>query len=405
MRIRLPALHPTQAVVRKDIARFKVLACGRRWGKTLLGSELCLAVALQGGRAWWVAPTYKMGDPGWRALAGIAAQIPGAIIKRGDRRILIGQSGVVEVRSADAWQRLKGEKLHFVVMDECAQIQEAAWSESIRPTLTDYKGAAMFISTPKGRGNWFYRLFLQGESKDYPDYSAHQFPTSTNPYIDKGEIELARQELPDLTFEQEYLAIFLIDEGTVFRNVQAACIAPQDQTPAMHKGHKLVGGIDWASVSDFTAISIGCLDCHREVFRDRFNKIDYLLQSGRILGIWDTWKVDTHFAGFLAEQNSMGLPIIQALQDRGLPVVGFTTTYASKGQIIRNLSLIVERVAWQFQDDPTWTTEMLVYEQKVSPVTGNRAYNAPEGFHDDTVIARALMVKADDYLLSGELFL
>jgi len=185
MKIRLPPLHPSQYVVKQSPARFKVLACGRRWGKTLLGAEICMAVALQGGRAWWVAPTYQMGNPGWRALAGIAQQIPGMITRRGDRRITVGQSGVVEVRSADAWQRLKGEKLHYVVMDECAQIQEAALARKHTPHPYRLSRGAMFISTPKGRGNWFYRLFLQGQGSDHKDYDAWQFPTSTNPYIDQ----------------------------------------------------------------------------------------------------------------------------------------------------------------------------------------------------------------------------
>lgn len=400
MIVRLPPLHPSQAAVRDHPARFKILSCGRRWGKTLLGASLCVSVGLQGGRAWWVAPTYKTGNPGWRAVAGLASQIPGATIRRGDRAVLFGQTGVVQVRSADNWEHLKGEKLHFLVMDECALIKEAAWSEALRPTLTDYKGSAMFISTPKGR-NWFYRLWLQGQSSDYKDYASWQLPTTDNPFIDPNEILAAKGELPEALFEQEYLAVFLIDEGTVFRNIDACLQAPIDQSPDDHKGHRIVGGIDWASHIDFTAISLGCLDCRMEVARDRYNKIDYVLQAGRVRALHEKWKV----AGFLAESNAMGEPIIQGLQDQGLPVIGFKTTYQSKGQLIRGLSLIFERQAYQFQNDPTWTTELLVYEQKVSPVTGNRAYNAPEGFHDDTVIARALMIKAEDYVLTGALFL
>lgn len=404
MRIRLPALHPAQAMVRQSPARFKVLSCGRRWGKTLLGSSLSLSVALQGGRAWWVAPTYKMTDPGWRAIAGLASQIPGARIRRGDKEVLIGRQGVVAVRSADNWTALKGEKLNHLTMDECAFIKEQAWTESLRPTLTDYHGSGMFISTPNGR-NWFYRLFMLGQEGGNPIYQSWSMPTVSNPYIDPAEIEAARFELPEAIFEQEYLAIFLVDEGTVFRNIDPCMIAPLDQTPADHEGHSIVGGIDWASHQDFTAVSLGCLTCRKEIDRDRFNKIDYLLQAARIRALWERWKVGTQFGGFLGESNAMGEPIIQAMQDQGIPIIGFQTTYASKGQLIRGLSLVFERQSYQFQNDPTWTNELLLYEQKVSPVTGKRAYNAPSGFHDDTVIARALMIKAEDYVLTGELFL
>ena len=78
--VKLPSLHPGQQAVAHDPARFKVLACGRRWGKTRLGTVLCLATALRGGRAWWVAPSYKMAQVGWRGSLQLAHQIPGAEI-------------------------------------------------------------------------------------------------------------------------------------------------------------------------------------------------------------------------------------------------------------------------------------------------------------------------------------
>jgi hypothetical protein len=62
--------------------------------------------------------------------------------------------------------------------------------------------------------------------------------------------------------------------------------------------------------------------------------------------------------------------------------------------MIENLALALEREEWQFQNDPIWTGELEAYERKVSATTGRSTYSAPEGLHDDTVIARALMIKA-----------
>ena len=129
-----------------DPTRFKVLAAGRRWGKTRLGVNECLDTASQGGRAWWVAPTYRDGEVGWRPLRRIGSKI-GANVRLVDRRLEIGD-GLVEVRSADRPDSLRGEGLDLVVIDECALVKEAAWTEELRPALSDRKGRSLFIGTP-----------------------------------------------------------------------------------------------------------------------------------------------------------------------------------------------------------------------------------------------------------------
>ena len=384
--ISLPALHETQAKIAKHPARFKVLACGRRWGKTRLGAALCIEVGLEGGRAWWVAPSYKVGNVGWRLIARLSAQIPGVEIRKGDRTITFPGGGEIAVRSADNPDSLRGEGLDLVVLDECAFIAEAAWNEALRPALSDRQGRAVFISTPKGR-NWFWRLYQQG--LDSNEIASWQLPTSDNPYIDPSEIEAARESLPALIFEQEYEAIFLESAGVVFRNIAANMQAPET-APESHKSHRLVVGVDWGKQADYTAVSVGCVDCMQEVTIDRFNKIDYAFQRGRLAEIARRWDVRE----ILAESNAMGEPIIEELRRQGLPVKGFQTTATSKPPLIENLALVLEREEWQFIPADIWTGELEAYERKISPQTGRSQYSAPEGLHDDTVIARALMVRA-----------
>ena len=367
-------------------ARFKVLAVGRRWGKTRLGVHECLDVAAHGGRAWWVAPNYKMCEVGWRPLRRMAGKI-GAEIRKVDRQVILPNGGDVTVRSADNPDTLRGEGLDFVVLDECAFISEDAWTEALRPALSDREGKAMFISTPKGR-NWFYRAYHRGLTEG-GEWASWQLPTSDNPYISPDEIQAAKDMLPELTFEQEYLAVFLEGEGAVFRNIGACMNAPQT-TPEEHAGHHLIAGVDWGKQNDFTAISIGCNTCKYEVAHDRFNKIDYHFQRERLKVLHDRWHITT----IEAESNAMGDPVIEELQRDGLPVVAFQTTGTTKPPLIENLALALEREEWQFIHEPVWTGELEAYERKVSPMTGRSQYSAPEGLHDDTVIARALMVRS-----------
>lgn len=201
--------HPGQREVHESPARFKVLACGRRWGKTRLGVNECLDVAAHGGRAWWVAPSYKMSEVGWRPLARLATQAGGEV-RKGERQIALANGGTVTVRSADNPDSLRGEGLDFAVLDECAYMQADAWRYALRPALSDRRGRALFISTPHGL-NWFRDLWEYARQGQDSEWAAWQFTTADNPHIDPTEIEAARRILLSRIFRQEYEADFLTD--------------------------------------------------------------------------------------------------------------------------------------------------------------------------------------------------
>jgi len=207
----LPALHPAQLAIAKNTTRFKVLSCGRRWGKTRLAAACAIKRAIEGGQIMWVGPSYQIAEVGWRSLEFLGRQIPGAKIV--DRRLSIA-SGWVQVRSADSEGGLRGEGLDLLIVDECAHIRNfgAIWEQELRPALSDRKGGAMFISTPKGF-NHFADLFNMREN----DWQSWQLPTSSNPYIDAAEIEAARKQIPALVFRQEYEAEFVQLAGAMFR--------------------------------------------------------------------------------------------------------------------------------------------------------------------------------------------
>jgi len=148
---------------------------------------------------------------------------------------------------------------------------------------------------------------------------------------------------------------------------------------------------------DFAAISVGCSECRAELERDRFNKIDYVFQRQRLKVLYEKVGV----TGVLPERNSIGIPLIEQLSREGFVVMqgedgkqGFNMTASTKPQLIENLSLTFEREEWKLQPDALWTAELEAYEGTVSSRTGRSSYSAPVGLHDDTVIARALMIWA-----------
>lgn len=388
-KVDLPKLHEAQQRVVDESRRFNVVACGRRWGKTTLAVDRLAGPALAGFPVAYFAPTYKMLTEVWREVRRALQPVTERVSAQ-EHRLELKGGGVVDMWSLDNPDAVRGRKYKRAAIDEAAMVAalQEAWQAVIAPTLTDYEGDAWFFSTPKGM-NFFNTLFNLGQDPEHPDWMSWHMPTVANPLINPKEVERWRLELPEAIFNQEYRAEFLQHEGAVFRNIDANLTA-KPTTPEQHRGHRIVAGVDWARVNDFTVISVGCATCQREVALDRFNKIGWAVQRERLVSLYRRWKMTT----ILAEQNSIGEPNIEALQDEGLPVRGFETTASSKGPLIQSLALSFERVEFVFLPDPVGKTELVAYEARRSDQTGRISYGAPEGMHDDIVIARALMRRA-----------
>ena len=372
--------HSGQLEVHNSDARFKVLSAGRRWGKTRLGVNECLDAASKGGRAWWVSPSYKTSEVGWRPLRQIVRKIPNAEIRLADRMVILPGGGLVAIRSADNPDSLRGEGLDFVVMDECAFMQKEAWTEAIRPSLSDRLGRALFISTPKGR-NFFWELYQRGMMGE-AGWQSWTFPTSSNPYIDASEIEAAKRDLPEIIFRQEYLAEFIDDSGGVFRRVQeAATLKPQEP----QAGRQYVAGVDVAASVDFTVVTVMDVESKEMVYLDRFNRVDYPVLIDRLESVYHRY----HLTSMVVESNSIGRPVIDELVTRGLNIVPFTTTSATKQAIIQNLQAAFENGQILVLDEPVLIGELLSFESKRNP-SGGFSYSAPDGMHDDCVMSLAI---------------
>ncbi len=362
--------------------RFNVLSMGRRWGKTVLGADLAVDPILDGLPVAWFAPSYKMMVEVWRDMEQVLEPITKRISVQ-DRRIDTITGGVFEMWTLDSPDAGRGRKYARAIIDEAAMVRNLmqAWMASIRPTLTDLKGDAWFLSTPKGR-NAFWQMYQLGVDPHESDWASWQMPTVTNPYIDPAEVEAARRMLPERIYAQEYLADFIEDSGGVFRKVMEAATAPYNRD---HHANMFIMGADFGKYNDFTVLTMMDADLKQMVEVDRFNQIDYSVQVGRLRAMYDRWKP----IAIIAERNSIGDPIIERLQLDGLPVQPFTTTNASKAQIIDGLALAFERNEISILDDPVLLGELMAYEMERLP-SGMLRYSAPEGQHDDCVMSLAM---------------
>jgi phage terminase large subunit-like protein len=213
------SLLPWQEQVFKDQTRFKVIAAGRRCGKSRMAAVTLLIEALKcpaGSAVLYVAPTNGQARQIiWQVLMDLGREvIQNAHINNQDITTINGAT--IYVRGADRPDTLRGVSLTYAVLDEVADIKPEAWEQVIRASLSDKKGRAMFIGTPKGR-NWFYDLFRLGESAEDTDWKSWHFTTKDNPLIDPTEIESAKKTLSTFAFKQEYMASFTNAGSDIFK--------------------------------------------------------------------------------------------------------------------------------------------------------------------------------------------
>jgi hypothetical protein len=212
-------LLPWQQTVYTDPTRFKVVAAGRRCGKSRLAATVLLIEGLRcppGSAVLYVSPT--MGQSRqivWDLLLDLGREIiQSSHVNNLDITLINGAR--IYVRGADRPDTLRGVSLTFAVLDEVADIKPEAWEQVIRASLSDKIGKCLMIGTPKGR-NWFYDLWNLGQDGADEDWKSWHFTTADNPLIDPKEIESAKKTLSSFAFKQEYMASFSNAGSNLFK--------------------------------------------------------------------------------------------------------------------------------------------------------------------------------------------
>lgn len=308
--------------------------------------------------------------------------VTGIQIRDSEKRITLPTGGVIEIRSTHYPDNLRGAGLDYVILDEAAYMHPDVWAEVVRPMLLESQGGALFLSTPRGK-NWFWQLYQRGLDPLETRWQSFHFDSSINPLVEQAELDEIERTTSKRTFREEYLAEFIDDSGMVFRGIHDATTAPKGAQYI--EGHRYIMGVDWGRDHDFTVIAVIDNTSNQMVALDRFNKIEYRFQRERLKLLADQWKP----AQIWAEANSIGTPIIEQLRDDGLSVRPFMTTSKSKAPLIEGLSLAIERGDLALLADEVLLAELAAYQIEMT-ASGNYRYNAPQGMHDDTVIATAL---------------
>lgn len=399
-----PPLTPSQQMVADFDARFYCCCTGRRWGKTLLAGTKAANAANKGGQVWWLAPAIKTLNAGLDTMKRLCDPLKpyGVRFRNSSAKIptfYFPSGGKIEFHTANDPNTLRGSSLDFFIFDEAAYIHPDAWNYVVSLMVADRAGGGMFFSTPKGR-NWYYDLYknarysiesdgtglqnldIKENRHGLADWAAFKFTSYDNPTIPKEEFDRLVLTLPHDVAQQEIYAAFMEDASTVFRGVREAAIWPVEKAQA---GHVYVLSVDLAKTQDFTVIIVFDLTTMRQVYMERFQDVEYPVQVECIGRVYDQYRP----IGTYVEINQNGDSVIDYLKRDGIPAQGVVTSASTKGLMIKSYALAIENGGLGLLNDHELIEEHLSYEMEITD-SGHVRYGAPNGKHDDCVMAGAI---------------
>ena len=203
--------------------RFRVLVSGRRFGKTYLCiTEMMKYATRVNKNIWYVAPTFKMArEIVWLKLKSMLSDFNWIdTINETNLSIKVKKTGsIISLKGCENYDSLRGVGLDFLILDEFADIDEKAWTEVLRASIADTQGDVLMCGSPKGFGNWSYRMYEKGKREE--QWDSFQFTTLQGGMVPAEEIEQAKQDVDIRTFRQEFEGTFENYAGAVYYNFHA----------------------------------------------------------------------------------------------------------------------------------------------------------------------------------------
>lgn len=395
--VEFPPLHRGQLAIAKSEAQFKVLACGRRWGKSMLAKQLALDKAINYGQnVWLVYPTFTLSLPHWREFVKDIKDKPFVkYFSEKNKMIEFVSGGSLAIKSADKFHNLRGAGLDFVVLDEASYMSYDVWIEVVAPMLADSMvspdgGQALLISTPRGR-NWFWRMYQKGLDEKQPSWQSWSMPSYSNPYLSKSYIRQMKEEMPSHTYRQEILAEFIDDAGGVFNRISEVAVNDYVDLQNIPRDVGYYVGVDWGRKKDYTVFSV--FNTNREqVYLVRLNQTAFDVQMSELKVVVDLFKP----LKVLVESNHMGQTLYERASQElvGYKVKPVYMTNVTKREYIERLIIGMEKDELKLLRPQDKATEAQYAEfvnfELFATMGGSVTYRASKSGHDDTVIATAL---------------
>jgi phage terminase large subunit-like protein len=367
-----------------DPHRFLWIATGTKTGKTVAEAQYLIEGIAQGLRCAWVGPYYKRTRTGFDHIAGAfadAARAGFAKIRENKMQIELPSSGgVLECFSGDAPDSIYGERFDRVVVDEATRMP-AAVLPAVISVVTATGGMVRFaFNLDRGRRHWAVQGFLNARAGGDPDHGHVFMTTAESPYVSAESIDAARRVLPDAVFRALYLGEIQEDGAGVFRNVESLHAGALEEPRV---GATYVMGVDLARTHDWTVLTVIDLYERRVVAWERFHDLPWNVQCDRVVTLANRY----NGARVVADATGLGDPVVEQLIRANLSVEPYVFTGPSKRDLVEHGIVVVEQRQVTFPAAlEVLTNELEAFEYQARP-SGQIAYSAPDGMHDDAVMS------------------
>jgi len=369
-----------------------VVVAGRQAGKTILAENIALKWCLDAPQkspvtVMWVAPTDNQALKVYKELINVFPK-SSKIVKskkgaKGDIEIIFFNGSQILFRSAGSTDTLRGNSVHYLIVDEAAFVVEDTLTTIILPTMNVKGRKKLLISTPKGK-NYLHRWYENGLSgkPEFSKWKSFKFNCYDSPFIQLDAIEEARATMTDVKFRQEYLAEF-VDNASAFKNIDAVLSSDYKHDRPL-PGEKYYAGVDIGLGTDASVLSIIDSNGHL-VNYFKFEEsnaqtvIDLIIEINRI------WR----FKKILFETNNNGLPMYQTLKESIPAIQDFNTSSKTKPEIINNLIHLFDTRLIRCLDTNELRIELEAFNFKQND-SGYVKYGAASGFHDDIIMSFAI---------------
>ncbi|HYG77802.1 MAG TPA: terminase family protein [Planctomycetota bacterium] len=429
----VPVPHEGQKKLLSLPGRYRVAVCGRRFGKTIAAAiaavQRCSEKEKQ--RVWWISPVQEQSDRVEREVAAWVLFKPvedanGTRLQHGgtesteatERRrgkgkaeqgvrdgratdeplvwkhlksehaLICSNESRIEFKSAHLPDNLRGAGLDLLVVDEAADVSDYTWKMVLKPMLLDSRGEAFILGTPRGTRNWLHRVYVLGQEPDGASgYASLQLATNANPAIRTEDVEEFRREMSEDEFRQEFEAQFIDGVNAAFTRIDEAIDG--ERLFRGVPGFPYITGIDLGQRLNFSVLcSLNCRTKRVEGF-GRFNKMEWDEQRDRIAA---------HLEAFpgpcVIDETGIGGPVVEMIEKiPRVKVERFLFTPSSRREIITGLSCAFSHREIKLTKIPELINELKAFalnETRDALGTVHYNYAAPEGVHDDCVMALAM---------------
>ena len=369
----------------KGPAKYVTAVAPRQTGKTFLSIQTLLYWAINdpGCLIFFVSPTYAQASKPLDELYNAIAK--SGIVETYNRSALslvLKNGSKMVFKSTERSDNLRGYTVDYMIVDEAAYHRDGVWDSVLKPMLLVKGKKVLFISTPRGTSNWFYKMYQLGQDPEATNYASTRMEYIENPFLDLQELEEARRVLPEHIFAAEYEGSFTESGNAVFDMTKARTfpIYPRPQG-------KIYCGVDLGRANDWTvATFIDSTGAVIDVYRD--NQKDWSTMTSNIIQKVLQWRAVTW-----VETNSIGDVIYEMIKAAWWDTHPFVTSNRSKNDAIEGLAVDILSGEVQIPNGdlfPPLIFELNAYAYDYSPKTRSIKYGAPTGLHDDTVMSLAI---------------